>query len=389
MDYRLILSVLLVTLSWRFMGTYAQNNSTANSTVTAVPSVSAVNANASGIPATSTPVGASANTGAPGGANGTTGAPGGANGTTGAPGGANGTTGTPGGANGTTGAPGGANGTTGAPGGANGTTGAPGATNGTTGAPGATNGTTGAPGATNGTTGAPGATNGTTGASNITTTGTAITSTIPVAALTATITTTDCGSKKLCVAEPKTCDPSTGSQCYYISAKQQSGQLYDFELSGQSDGYIAAGLSTSSSQADNHQAYICANSNSVVRFFTGTLTNSMVNLTSLDASNVKGKVSSGKIQCTFSATLPNTTTRAAGYSLSVSSGSYNPTTGAFGSPNFRIQTPVVNLSDPNATISNLVNGTNSTSGAFPGVHQQSLLMPTLLLIVTTLAFTTQ
>ncbi|KAF7229859.1 putative ferric-chelate reductase 1 [Nothobranchius furzeri] len=358
MDYRLILSVLLVTLSWRFMGTYAQNNSTANSTVTAVPSVSAVNANASGIPATSTPVGASANTGAPGGANGTTGAPGGANGTTGTPGGANGTTG----------------------------------------APGATNGTTGAPGATNGTTGAPGATNGTTGASNITTTGTAITSTIPVAALTvrqpkkqinATITTTDCGSKKLCVAEPKTCDPSTGSQCYYISAKQQSGQLYDFELSGQSDGYIAAGLSTSSSQADNHQAYICANSNSVVRFFTGTLTNSMVNLTSLDASNVKGKVSSGKIQCTFSATLPNTTTRAAGYSLSVSSGSYNPTTGAFGSPNFRIQTPVVNLSDPNATISNLVNGTNSTSGAFPGVHQQSLLMPTLLLIVTTLAFTTQ
>nr|XP_054603403.1 putative ferric-chelate reductase 1 isoform X2 [Nothobranchius furzeri] len=222
------------------------------------------------------------------------------------------------------------------------------------------------------------------------TTATALaTSSIPVSILVDTVTTSDCGSKKLCVAEPNTCDPSAGNQCYFVSAKQQSGQLYDFELSGQSDGYIAAGLSTSSNQADSHQAYICANHNGAVRFFTGTLNNFVVNLASLDASTVKGKVSSGKIQCTFSATLPNTTTRAAGYSLSVSSGSYNPATGGFGNTSFRIQTPVVNLSDPSTTISNLINNTNSTSGAFPVVHQQSLMMPVLLLIVTSLAFTMQ
>nr|XP_054603404.1 mucin-5AC [Nothobranchius furzeri] len=239
---------------------------------------------------------------------------------------------------------------------------------------------------TNATTAAPVGTD-TTLSVAVNTTATAVTSnTIPVAPLSDTVTTTDCGSKKLCVAEPKTCDPSAGNKCYFISAKQQSGQLYDFELSGQSDGYIAAGLSTSSGQADSHRAYICANHSNAVRFFTGTLTNFVVNLASLDASTVKGKVNQGKIQCTFSATLPNTTTRAAGYSLSVSSGSYNPATGEFGQASFRIQTDVVNLSDPNATISNQI---NSTSGAYPAAHQQSLMMPALLLVVTILAFTMQ
>lgn len=59
------------------------------------------------------------------------------------------------------------------------------------------------------------------------------------------ITRQECGTTKLCAAEPSNCNPAAGDSCYFLSVKQQSGQIYNFELSGQSDGYVAAGLSTS------------------------------------------------------------------------------------------------------------------------------------------------
>ncbi|KAM4714153.1 uncharacterized protein FYW61_019219 [Anableps anableps] len=199
----------------------------------------------------------------------------------------------------------------------------------------------------------------------------------------------ECGSSKLCAAEPSECDPATGNSCFFLSAKQQSGQRFNFELSGQTEGYIAAGLSRAATQNGLHRAYVCANNNGAVRFFTGFLNNLELNLTeTLDSSNVRGSVNSGKIQCTFSAVLPDTSTRAAGYAISFFTGLYNASSGQPEKASFRILTPLVNLSDPTTNITNLLNNStsNSTSSAYPVTHTQSFL-PVLLVTVSMLAFT--
>ncbi|KAM4714109.1 uncharacterized protein FYW61_019182 [Anableps anableps] len=195
-----------------------------------------------------------------------------------------------------------------------------------------------------------------------------------------------CGSSKLCAAEPSECDPATGDSCYFLSAKQESGQKYKFELSGQTKGYIAAGLSTAATQNGIHTAYVCANHNNTVRFFTGKLNNLVLSLTeTLDSSNVRGSVNSGKIQCTFSAVLPDTNTRAAGYALSITTGPYNPSSGQLGTASFRMLTSLVNLSDSTASTTNLINENIASSGD-PVTHTQSFL-PVLLVTVSMLAFT--
>lgn len=52
--------------------------------------------------------------------------------------------------------------------------------------------------------------------------------------------------------------------------------------------------------------------------------NQVFSFQSLDSSNERGSFASGKIQCTFTAELPDTSARAeASYSLSVSTGSFN------------------------------------------------------------------
>ncbi|XP_027893832.1 putative ferric-chelate reductase 1 [Xiphophorus couchianus] len=200
----------------------------------------------------------------------------------------------------------------------------------------------------------------------------------------ASISRQECGSSKLCAAEPSKCDPSS-TTCYFVSAKQQSGQTYNFELSGQTDGYIAAGVSNAASESASHRAYFCASHKGAVRFFTGFINNLVLNLTqTLTTSNVKGSVNSGKIQCTFSADLPDTTTRAADYALSVTTGTYDATSGELGNANFRILTPLVNLSDTTTNVTNLLS--NSASSAYRVTHTQSFL-PVLLVTVSMLAFT--
>ncbi|MEQ2169683.1 hypothetical protein GOODEAATRI_027747, partial [Goodea atripinnis] len=161
-----------------------------------------------------------------------------------------------------------------------------------------------------------------TASANNTATTTAASGNIP--GVEASISRQGCRSTKLCAAEPTECNPAAGDSCYFLSAKQKSSQTFDFELSGQAAGYIAAGLSTATIQDGSHRAYICANNNGGVKFFTATLNNFVLNFTeSLDSSNQRGTVSTGKIQCTFTAVLPDTNTRAAGYALSISTGTFN------------------------------------------------------------------
>ncbi|XP_008420812.1 uncharacterized protein LOC103472757 [Poecilia reticulata] len=204
--------------------------------------------------------------------------------------------------------------------------------------------------------------------------------------LSTTITRQECGSAKLCAAEPSECDPAAGGSCYFLSVKQQSGQIYTFELSGQSEGYVAAGLSPSVTLNGTHIAYICAKNNGAVRFITATIENLELNLKqSQNSSNEQGKVDGSKIQCTFSADLPDTTTRAAAYALSVSTGSYDANTFQLGRPSFHLLTRLANLSDPTANLTNLLNGTTSYAPSL--LTPTRSFLPALLVTVCMLAFT--
>ncbi|XP_023202276.1 uncharacterized protein LOC111611007 [Xiphophorus maculatus] len=198
--------------------------------------------------------------------------------------------------------------------------------------------------------------------------------------LSTAITRQECGTTKLCAAEPSKCDPTAGTSCYFLSVKQQSGQIYNFELSGQSDGYVAAGLSTSAIANGTHTAYICANENGNVRFFTGTIDNFVINLKlSQNSSNERGTVNGNKIQCTFSADLPDSSVRTANYALSISNGTYDAKTLQLGKTTFRLLTSSTNLSDPTANLTNLINNAP--------INYASSFIPALLVTVYMLAFT--
>ncbi|XP_024143702.1 flocculation protein FLO11 [Oryzias melastigma] len=199
---------------------------------------------------------------------------------------------------------------------------------------------------------------------------------------------TGCGSEKLCAAEPSSCNPASGGTCSFLSAKQKNGQIFFFELSGLSDGYIGSVFSPTAAQGNNDSAYVCANSNGAVKFITAVLnenalTETLLNVTS---GSVKGKVNGRKIQCVFEATLPDTTNRAAGYSVSILSGTFNLSSGALGTPEILLRTNVVNLTDPTANITNLSN-TNDTNSAVVLHHQpltKVLLVPVGVLALTIL-----
>lgn len=57
---------------------------------------------------------------------------------------------------------------------------------------------------------------------------------------------TGCGNQKLCVNEPASCDPGSGS-CSFFSARQISGENFEFAVAGESDGYVGTVLSSDAS----------------------------------------------------------------------------------------------------------------------------------------------
>ncbi|XP_076737776.1 uncharacterized protein LOC101476357 [Maylandia zebra] len=179
----------------------------------------------------------------------------------------------------------------------------------------------------------------------------------------------NCSKTQLCVSQPSGCDPSSGT-CFFLGSQALGGQNFKFSLSGQSDGYAALTLSRNTTQGVNDTTYICANDNNVLKYISALLNNGKLNPTTLKVNNVKGRINGRNIQCQFDATVPDSTnaqTKAAtdstSFSMSVSTGTYNATSGDLGSPAFQITTNVVNLSNANATVTNLVssNSTNTTT----------------------------
>ncbi|XP_008302207.1 integumentary mucin C.1-like isoform X2 [Stegastes partitus] len=201
----------------------------------------------------------------------------------------------------------------------------------------------------------------------------------------------ECGSQRLCAAEPSDCDASTDASCSFLSAQQTSGQMFRFELTGESTGYVAATLSTDTTGGGNDTSYVCANNNGTVDIFGALLDNNMLTRTTLEVTCLSAIINGTTIQCTFNATIPDSTARTTSFSLAISNGTFNSTSGSLGTPNTILRSPVLNLAQPNVTVVNLVNNstTNATTVAptttAHAVTLQQSLLQALLLTVAALA----
>ncbi|XP_036001887.1 putative ferric-chelate reductase 1 [Fundulus heteroclitus] len=169
---------------------------------------------------------------------------------------------------------------------------------------------------------------------------------------------TQCGSDQLCVAEPPKCDPSATVSCFFLGAKRQSGQNFFFELSGESDGYIAATITDGNTKGD--PTYICAKSKGRVQFIGALLKNGVLTPSELSVNSVKGKITGKRIQCSFLATVPDPRTRTTGIRLSVSTGDFNETDESLGAATPVIKTDPVDLGNPNITVTNVISPNTTT-----------------------------
>ncbi|XP_070849361.1 putative ferric-chelate reductase 1 isoform X2 [Chaetodon trifascialis] len=182
-----------------------------------------------------------------------------------------------------------------------------------------------------------------------------------VETLETTISNTGCGTEQLCAAEPSSCDPSSPGSCFFLAAKQQSGQNFEFGLAGESDGYLAASLSPDGTLGGNDTTYICANNNGAVKFIGALLNNGKLTEKELNVNSVKGKVDGKTIQCTFAATVPDAVARTTGFSLAISTGPYDSNTGNLGAPSTQLKSPVVDLGNPSATVTNEIAANTTAS----------------------------
>ncbi|KAM3590784.1 uncharacterized protein V6R79_016616 [Siganus canaliculatus] len=195
-----------------------------------------------------------------------------------------------------------------------------------------------------------------------------------------------CGTTRICAAEPSSCNPNGTGTCYFLSASLTSGRNFDFTLSGQSDGYVAATLSLDSVLGGNDVTYVCANNNGVVQFFGALLNNGQLTKTELNVNSVKGSVNGTTIQCTFSATVPSLSTRATAqnFTVAVSIGSFDSSSGTLGNPTTQLRSNTVDLTSPTTTVTNQLNSTTTVAPATTShaiTFQQSLVHGHLLVNV--------
>ncbi|KAG1940129.1 ferric-chelate reductase [Pimephales promelas] len=121
--------------------------------------------------------------------------------------------------------------------------------------------------------------------------------------LTSKISRNECGKTKLCLDNPKGCDPSASSQCFFTSAILTNISL-TVELSGNSTGYIAlaAGLTSNITQELNI-IIVCGNNNGGFFYQTTTLFDNTLGISNIaNVNSIQGSVQSGLIQCVF--TIP-------------------------------------------------------------------------------------
>nr|XP_015830017.2 putative ferric-chelate reductase 1 [Nothobranchius furzeri] len=132
-----------------------------------------------------------------------------------------------------------------------------------------------------------------------------------------TISSANCGVTKSCFSQPSGCDPSSNSQCFFMSAMPltpSSGIRY--ELTGPTSGYVAFGFSDDQMMG-NDDIYICTLDNSGMATVQHAYSTGHTMPTSLPLGNVTGvtaSIQNGVIGCSFTSTNAISTQRASGLS---------------------------------------------------------------------------
>ncbi|XP_051280136.1 putative ferric-chelate reductase 1 [Dicentrarchus labrax] len=209
------------------------------------------------------------------------------------------------------------------------------------------------------------------------------------------ITRTGCGVTKLCVETPGNCDPSGTSSCLFGSVvantSATNGAELSIELRGDSEGYIALGLTVNASEGTT-MLFICAqnSSNNGSFFFRTMLRNNSNNEQSAIeriVKEIRGTVNGSVIKCEFN--IPNvnaTQTRAnedTTFSILLGTGTFDGN--ALGTFNVTLNSGPLNLGNSASNVATTPAPTPSTSMTTAGsgaVHPHAVL---LLLSVLTLS----
>ncbi|KAG9331704.1 hypothetical protein JZ751_018408 [Albula glossodonta] len=209
------------------------------------------------------------------------------------------------------------------------------------------------------------------------TTASAMHQNISVGELTVAITRDACGRTKLCEEIPADCNPAVAGSCFFVSASREltrRGTDLAFELRGESSGYIAMILSPDTQQG-NDDAFICAQQNGSVSFFTAIFNGSALMLSNRSAvQDVLASVSQGVIRCTFVALDLNATTASTrqahlNFQISLASGTFNGVN--LGTPNISLTSKILNIGNSTSNLSP-AGGNNGTTDGTAGLHSTTL-----------------
>ncbi|XP_016370417.1 mucin-5AC-like isoform X2 [Sinocyclocheilus rhinocerous] len=162
----------------------------------------------------------------------------------------------------------------------------------------------------------------------------------------------NCKRDRACFSAPPSCNPSAQGSCYFLSTRGVGGNAdnFTFEISGETDGYIGAGLSRDKS-GQGATVYSCAKVNSELRFFRSTLNNQILTQdNTFIPGNFRGSMNGRKIQCIFTAAGLSNNARAATTDNFVLFLTGSVSNGSLDSPVTRLATNgSVDLSNPNST----------------------------------------
>ncbi|XP_028449620.1 putative ferric-chelate reductase 1 [Perca flavescens] len=205
-----------------------------------------------------------------------------------------------------------------------------------------------------------------------------------------------CGDTKLCVQTPENCDPTGNTSCLFASVIASTpiapnGSAMSFQLSGDSMGYIALGLTVNASQGTT-MLFICAqNSSNNGSFFFQTVDQNNTNGVFTPAERVTreiwGIVNKNVIKCEFTVPNMNSTT------FSILLGTGNITDNGPGPFKVSFNSGLLNLTNPasnvpttvppvtNTTVTNTTVTTTTMANSIGAVQPHALL---LLLSVLTL-----
>lgn len=135
-----------------------------------------------------------------------------------------------------------------------------------------------------------------------------------------------------------------------------------FELSGDSNGYIAVGLSRDKKEGDDDTVYSCANDNGVAKFIRATLNNNILTPDkTFNPGSFRGSVNGTRIQCIFVAAGLSSNARAANTNAFLYFFTGNFTNGTLGSPVTRMFTnSLVDLTNTSSSDVAIITPTTST-----------------------------